>query len=167
MRSQVNKLRTVFELLNTRMNEVAIERRTEGLSPLSRAAVTLLGQMSLLAQEEVSAILTLAQTGDMDALLEMDFVVKVELKKILEDQGFLYDEDSPLIWIPPGATFKKLFEFDWVEVRVIDAESALVSKAIKAPNKNKVLIREAIASENFPKLVDRILSGGGLLEDFL
>jgi hypothetical protein len=51
-------------------------------------------------------------------------------------------------------------------VESIDVESALVSKAVKAPRKNKQLIREAIASGKFPELVDRILENGGKLENF-
>jgi len=54
-----------------------------------------------------------------------------------------------------------------VIVEAIDPESALVSKAVKAPQKNKQLIREAIASEEFPTLVDRILENGGRLENFI
>lgn len=49
----------------------------------------------------------------------------------------------------------------------LDPESALVSKAVKAPEKNKVLIREALASGEFAGLADRILKAGGKLEKFL
>ena len=42
----------------------------------------------------------------------------------------------------------------------------LVSKAVKAPEKNRQLLRQAIASGEFPTLVDRILKHGGRLEDF-
>ncbi len=71
-----------------------------------------------------------------------------------------------LIWLPTDAQFQPLFDYENIEVRVLDPESALVSKAVKAPTKNKQLIREAIASEKFPTLVDRILKHGGKLEDF-
>ena len=42
-----------------------------------------------------------------------------------------------------------------------------VSKAVKAPEKNKQLLRQAIASSQFPNLVDRILGNGGKLESFI
>ena len=49
---------------------------------------------------------------------------------------------------------------------MIDPESALVSKAVKGPEKNEQLVREAIASTKFPNLVQRILLNGGKLENF-
>ena len=52
-------------------------------------------------------------------------------------------------------------------MNLIDAESALVSKAIHAPQKNKQLIRQAIASGKFPTFVDRIIENNGSLEFFL
>lgn len=157
----------IFEELDKRLEEITAERRAEGLSGLPKAQVKLLGQMSLLVQREVSAILSLAQTGDMDASLLIENVGKQELKLILKSKGLIYDEDSYLIWIPPGAKFLPLLDFDQVEVWVLDAESALVSKAVKAPKKNAFLIRQAIASEQFPGLVERIVANGGNLEDFL
>lgn len=161
------QLEELFTELNVRVEKIDLERRGEGLLPVPRAKVQLLGQMSPLANDKVSPILSLAQTGDLDAFLVMDHIVKVELGKILKKHGLIYDEDSSLIWIPPGAQFESLFDLDHVVVESIDPESALVSKAIKAPEKNKQLIREAIASDAFPALVDRILENGGKLENFV
>jgi len=48
-----------------------------------------------------------------------------------------------------------VFKFKYIDVKLIDAESGLVSKAIVAPEKNKHLIRQAIASGKFPELVNR------------
>ncbi len=109
----------------------------------------------------------MAQTADLDALLKMDHAVKEEFKKILRAEGLIYDEDSPLIWIPKDAKIRKVIDVGSITIKAIDAESALVSKAVKAPEKNKQLIREAIASEAFPGLVKRLLKNGGKLEDFL
>ncbi len=157
---------TLFKELDTRIEAVNHKRTKEGVMPLPRAEVILLGQMSLLANERVSMLLTLAQTADMDALLTMDAVLKEELRKVLKKHGMVYDEDSHLVWVPKGATFGKLFAFKNVIVKAIDPESALVSKAVKAPDKNKQLIREAIALGKFPHLVDRIEKNGGNLEFF-
>jgi hypothetical protein len=54
-----------------------------------------------------------------------------------------------------------------VRVKLLDSESALVSKAVKAPEKNKLLIVDAIASEQFPNLLKRIEEHGGNLKYFL
>lgn len=166
MQTTQEQLRKLFVELNDRIEEINRQRRGEGCFGVPKANVRLLGQMSLLSHERVSVILSLAQTGDLDALLRMEDVVKNEFKRLLREQGLVYDEDSYLIWIPPGAFFEELFDFEHLTVDAIDPESALVSKAVKDPRKNAVLIREAIASEKFPTLVQRILKNGGKLEDF-
>jgi hypothetical protein len=121
----------------------------------------------LLVHEGAAAILNLTQTADLDAALTMDYSVKEELKSLLRNKGYIYDEDSNLIWIPEGAEFLPFLELNNVLVESIDPESALVSKAVKAPDKNRQLIRQAIASNQFPTLVDRILKNNGKLEAFL
>jgi hypothetical protein len=166
MLSAKKQLEELFTELNVKADEINRERREERLFRIPKAKVQLLGQISLLSHERVALILSLAQTGDLDALLTMDQVLKAELKRILRKRGMLYDEDSYLIWIPPGARFEALFDLENVVVESIDPESALVSKAVKAPGKNRQLIREAIASGEFPTLVERILGNGGRLEEF-
>jgi hypothetical protein len=167
MQTTRKQLEELFRELNERIDEINRERQGAGLLGSPKAKVQILGQISLLAHEKASLILSLAQTGDLDALLVMDPIVTGELKKILTKQGLIYDEDSYLIWIPPNSKFEALLDLDHVFVESIDPESALVSKAVKAPAKNKLLIREAIASDAFPNLVDRILENGGNLEDFI
>lgn len=167
MANTQTKLKAIFTELDRRIDVLNQERRTDGMLGAEKVEVRLLGQMSLLANEKVAAVLSLAQTADLDAFLKIDSFVKEELKALLKSEGLVYDEDSHLVWVPPGAKFWELFQSRNVEVSVIDAESALVSKAVKAPEKNKPLIREAIASGEFPYLVDRILKHGGKLENFL
>jgi hypothetical protein len=152
-------LRRIFKLLDQRIAEENAERRESGGNTISSSEVRILGQMSLLANKKVSSVLHLAQTGDMDALVSTVFA-KLELKKILVENGLVYDEDSEKIWIPPGSSFEKLFEFPNVLVTVIDPESALVSKAVKAIEKNKFLLREALASGTFKNLLARIEKHG-------
>jgi hypothetical protein len=166
METAREQLELIFTELNERVDVLNIERREEGGRQISKAEVKLLGQMSLLANEKVSALLYLAQTADMDALLNMDTIVKMELTRILQKHGLIYDEDSKLIWLPKGTRFEELFDLKNVTVKYIDPESALVSKAVKAPKKNKQLVREAITSGKFPTLVDRIEKNGGALEFF-
>lgn len=160
------QLEGIFSELNNRIEDINSERINSGIPALARAEVQILGQMSLLANEKISIFLSLAQTADLDALLKMDSVIKKELVKILKAYGLIYDEDSPLVWKPKGTKFELLFDFKNVVVTNIDAESALVSKAVKAPEKNKQLIREAIVSGKFPNLISRIEANGGKLESF-
>jgi hypothetical protein len=160
------KLKTVFIELDQQIEAIAVERRNEDLFPLPKSKILLLGQMSLLAQEPVSAVLALALTGDVDAHLDMSSTVKQLFTNLLRAEGWMYDEDSPLIWIPPKSIFQPWLHLNFVDVDVIDAESALVSKAVKAPAKNKFLVRQALSSGHFPNLAQRIVENSGNLEDF-
>jgi len=159
-------LRRIFKKLDQRIIQENGERRESG-NTIPKCEVKILGQMSLLANDKVSHVLHLAQTGDMDALVSVVFA-KMELKKLLKENGLVYDEDSEKIWIPPQSIFEELFDFKCVSVKVIDPESALVSKAVKAINKNRQLLREALASGKFKTLMERIESQGvdlrGLLD---
>lgn len=159
-------LAKVFEELNSAIEVENLDRRESGTPTISKSEVTILGQTSLLVQPEITHVLSLAQTGDLDARLKVENFVKQKLKEILPKHGLLYDEDSPLIFIPKGSHLSFFLELKNLVVFVIDPESALVSKAVKAPDKNRQLIREAIAAGIFPKLIERILAEGGDLDDF-
>jgi hypothetical protein len=115
----------------------------------------------------VAAFLNLIQTADMDAQLRMDYFTKNKLLDLLKAKGLVYDEDSHLVWVPDDAEVIDLFKFQYIEVKLLDAESTLVSKAIYAPQKNKQLIRQAIKSSKFSALVDRIIENNGKLDFFL
>ena len=157
----------IFSELDQAVESENRQRLKEGTLRIPKAEVILLGQMSLMLNESAATILTLIQTGDMDAKLRMDYFTKNKLMDLLEANGLVFDEDSHLIWIPEDAQVINLFKFNNIEVKLIDAESTLVSKAIHAPLKNKQLIRQAIATGKFPNLVDRIIENNGKLDLFL
>jgi len=163
----VDRLLTIFTELDARISALMSERAETGGPKIARAEVRILGQMSLLANERVSGVVTLAETGDLDAHLRTEYVVEKELKIILRKHGLVYDETSNEIWIPKGAKYEPLFDLKNVVVSHIDAESALVSKAVKAPEKNRILIQDSLASAAFPDLADRIVREGGDLSYFL
>jgi hypothetical protein len=165
-KSMKNLLKTIFKELDGKITVENVDRRESGTYLVPKCDIKILGQMSLLANDKISSVLHLAQTADMDALVTVHFV-KTELKKILIKNGLIYDEDSEKVWLPPEVKFEELFEFSNILVSVIDPESALVSKAIKAAEKNKQLIREALASGKFKNLADRIEKYGGRLETFI
>jgi hypothetical protein len=160
-------MKKIFTDLNQAVEFENLQRLKEGTLTIPKSEVLLLGQMSLMLNESVVKILNLIQTGDMDAKLRMDYFTKNKLLELLEANGLVYDEDSHLIWIPENAKVIELFNFNNIEVKLIDAESTLVSKAIHAPQKNKQLVRQAIASGKFSELVDRIIENNGKLDFFL
>lgn len=153
--------------LNKRLETENQERRKSGALLIAPSKITILGQTSLLIQPEFTYMLNLAQTGDFDAQLRSSHEVKKNLKEILPQYGMTYDEDSDYVFIPKGSQFSDFLKTSLIHVEVIDPESALVSKAVKAPEKNLQLIRQAIASESYPNLVPRIVDNGGLLENFV
>ena len=160
-------IKKIFTDLNQIIELENLQRLKEGTLTIPKSEVIIFGQMSLMLNESVATILNLIQTGDMDAKLRMDYFTKNKLLELLKSNGLVYDEDSHLVWIPEDAKVIELFNFNNIEVKMIDAESTLVSKAIHAPQKNKQLIRQAIASGKFPALVDRIIENNGKLDFFL
>lgn len=160
-------LKKIFKKLNDQLETQNEQRREAGSKLIQRSSITILGQTSLLIQEKLTYMLSLVQTGDLDAKMDAEYVVIENLKEILPEYGLIYDEDSELIFIPKNSWFNPFINLSLVEVKVIDPESALVSKAVKAPQKNIQLIRQAIASELFPNLAQRIIDSGGDLKKFI
>ncbi len=167
MQAHKLRLRKIFEMLDLEIAQLNRDRREDGSPLISKASVKILGQMSLLTNDEVAAHIDLFETADLDAFLETEFVVMKKLRELLATAGLIYDESSSDIWIPPNSRFEPLFDFTNIRVDRLDGESVLVSKAIKAKEKNRMLIQEAIASEIFPGLADRIQIEGGDLKYFL
>lgn len=157
----------IFTDLNQAVELENRQRLTDGTLKIPKSEVIIYGQMSLMLNESAARILDLIQTADMDAQLRMDYFAKNHLLELLSANGLVYDEDSHLVWIPKDAQTIVLFNFKNIEVKLIDAESTLVSKAIHAPQKNKQLIRQAVASGQFPDLVDRIIENNGKIDFFL
>ncbi len=136
------------------------ERESEGLPSLPRLEIKLLGQFSLMVDPKASRNLTLASTMDVDALIHGEYVLKQDLKYILKRKGLKLDELSGEIWIPPESKFIPLYRSKYISCSYLDPISSLVSKAIKAKEKNRLLIRDAIASFGKP-LVKLIEKHGG------
>jgi hypothetical protein len=160
----IKLIKKIFTDLDEAVEFENLQRLKNGTLTIPKSEVLLFGQMSLMLNESVVKILDLIQTGDMDAKLQMDYFTKNKLISLLKENGLVYDEDSHLVWIPENAKVIEWFKFKNIEVKLIDAESTLVSKAIHAPQKNKQLIRQAIASGKFPDLVDRIIENNGKLD---
>jgi len=160
-------IKKIFTELDQAIELENLQRSKDGTLAIPKSEVLLLCQMSLMLNDSVASFLNLIQTGDMDARLRMDSFTKTKLMDLLEANGLVYDDDSHLIWIPEKAKEIEVFKFKYIVVNLIDAESALVSKALHAPEKNKHLIRQAIASGKFPDLVNRIIENNGKLNYFL
>lgn len=167
--SMKNTLLAIFKELDEWMEAHNADLEAGDAAKLRPIEVQVLGQLSLLANDVVANVLTLQSTNDLDARLrENDWNIKRILnREILPKYGLNLDSQSEDIWVAPGHKFELLHDFKNVRVKLLDAESALVSKAVKAKEKNRVLIIDAIASGEFPNLVQRIEDNGGDLEYFV
>ena len=124
-----------------RLNE---ERERDGMLRLSKAQIKVLGQFSLLADEQFSASISLAATIDLDAIIEGEWIIEEELRKILKNKGLVFDELSREIWIPEGSKFLPYYESNRIKCMYLDPFAVIVSKAVKAREKNRLLVRDAI-----------------------
>lgn len=162
-------LLTIFRELDEWIEAYNADIAADDGKKLRPIEVRILGQFTLLANDFATRVLTLQRTNDLDAVIrENDWNInRILNREILPKHGLNLDSQSEDIWLPPGASYELLHDFKNVRVKLLDPESALVSKAVKAKEKNKNLIIEAIASDQFPSLVARIEENGGDLDYFV
>ena len=66
--------------------------------------------------------------------------------KLLIAEGLELDPLSNEIWMPMETQYVEIFKCDWVLAMRAETEFIMLSKALKAPAKNKVLLRNYIAT---------------------
>ncbi len=142
--------------------EVENQRRQADESfGLPKATITVLGQYGLMTHPDKQlAGLSLVATLDVDAWIEANDFIRKEFKRLLAEEGFEYDDDSEKIWVPPESTYTSIFSTLRLNCKVIDPIYSLASKAIKAKEKNRVLVRNALTIYG-KKLRDLIKKHGG------
>lgn len=134
-------LRDLDEALAAKNEE---RRKDEGFG-FKKAKIQILGQMSLFAHpNKIAAKVHLVQTVDLDAKVTAEYLVFQLFKQLIQKHGLSYDEDSEKVWLPAESTYTEIFNSPRVQCEVLDPIFALTSKAIKAPEKNKVLIHQAL-----------------------
>ena len=144
--------------------EAALMLRREDLGPDAmpgeKIEINILGQMSLLMNKDVSSKIHLAYTKDVDALLKGKWGEAKVFRDILKTNGLEFDELSAEVWIPKDAEFIEYYDSTWIRVSYLDPISALTSKAIKAKEKNRNLIHDALHVYG-DRLATRLSSYGG------
>lgn len=141
-----------------------LEARAEGTPPLAACEIKLLGQTALLEQ---NAPLTLANTNDIDVRANYAHVVEQEFRRLVEREGKELDPAGHEIWMPRETRYTVLFRGDRVTLLVADVEAVLVSKALKAPAKNRTLLTEYLAKGASKRFLDMAKKYGVDLEQFL
>jgi hypothetical protein len=163
------KLEKILAQLDEWIEKENERRKAEEDYLLSKVIIEILGQYSLIMHPDVK--LTLFGTGDLDAHIKSLSVsggvheIKKKLEQLLEAEQLELESDDHLIWVPPESTFTRIMETPRLKCDVLDPLYTLCSKAIKAPEKNKILIRDALKEYGKP-LKDLILKYGGNDEYF-
>lgn len=125
---------------------------SEGVPPYKACTIRVLGQAALMS---ANVDLALTATRDLDAYADYEWAVQQEFERLLAKEGKLLDPHGNEVWMPPETRYKPLYEGRYVKAFVADPDAVLVSKALKAPRKNKALITEYLAkgaSDRFFKL---------------
>ncbi len=157
-------LKTTFAQVDDELSRIARERRTEDLPVLKPLQIKILGQMSLL-MDPVGQALNPTATRDVDALVLGDMLAVNIFRAVLKSRSLVYDELSNEIWLPDTATFLPYHSSDCLSVSYLDPVSALTSKAIKAKEKNRFLVKRGL--EVFGQnLHDAIVRHGGDISYF-
>jgi hypothetical protein len=102
-----------------------------------------LGQTALF---EAHVELALAATNDVDVVADYGSAVQKEFERLLATEGRELDTLGHEIWRPRETKYFELFAGELVRVLVAEPKAVLVSKALKAPAKNRTLLIEYLAS---------------------
>lgn len=131
-----------FDAVLGRLNE---EHLLEERGSLAVVTLKLIGQIGLLADDYACKSLLIPATKDVDALFKVDWVVRTAFKEVVSKHGLVFDDLSDEAWIPPKAAFHLLHESERLKAYAMDPKDILVSKAKMAPDKNHILIAQAVS----------------------
>lgn len=159
-------MKLIDKIISDLEEELRLRREDLGEDFLSnKIEIQMLGQMSLMMNRDIATKMTLAHTYDVDALLKGRTGEVQVFRKVVKSNGLAFDELSKEIWVPKDAKFLEYYDSPYVKVTYLDPISALTSKAIKAKEKNRILIRNALKIFG-DTLASRITSNGGDVEYF-
>lgn len=136
-------LSEIFEKLDFWIVEHNIQASREGLPAISKCEFRIVGQTALL---EANLKIDLASTVDVDAMNNAAYSVTAKFNELLNAHGLEYDKLSNEIWMPAETIYADLFRGISVVATRAEPEFVMLSKAKKAPTKNKVLLRQYLAA---------------------
>lgn len=145
-------LTQIFRALDQWIARENIRARAEGTPAYRSCSVRVLGQSALWA---AGVDLMLTVTQDLDAYGDYEWAVQRELERLLAEDGKVLDPHGHEVWMPRETRYDPLYQGTFVEALVADADAVLISKALKAAEKNRALVTEYLAkgaSERFFEL---------------
>ncbi len=155
----------VLKELDQRVGDRNREADRDGFIFQPNFEIKILGQMSLLLNRDISAKIDLSATVDLDSYINGEVWIGKEFESLLKNNNVILDKDSDLIWMPQESTYTLFFEGDHVKSYLVDPIYCIASKAIKAKEKNRTLVIQALLEYGKP-LEQLILKHGGNLEYF-
>jgi hypothetical protein len=117
--------------------------RADGLPALKPCRIRVLGQSALL---EAGSLLHLNLTNDVDVYADYEHAIEVEFRRLLARHGKELDALGHEIWMPRETRYDALFTGEYVTMQLADMDSVLLSKALKAPVKNRALLVDYLAA---------------------
>lgn len=129
--------------LDTWIVERNVECWNEGMSPFRACRIAVLGQTALL---EARAPLHLNVTNDVDVYADYEPEVQQQFERLLRARGLELDPVGSEVWMPRQTLYSDLFAGRFVTMQLADVDAVLLSKCLKAPERNRALIVEYLAA---------------------
>lgn len=145
-------LRDTFAALDQWVARENVRARAAETPAHKKCTIRVLGQSALWLAEVDLALTT---TRDLDAYADYEWAVQQELERLLSKDGAMLDPHGHEVWMPRETRYNPLYQGRHVEALVADPDAVLISKAARAPEKNRALITEYLAkgaSERFFEL---------------
>ncbi len=136
-------IRGIAERLDEWVTQTNLEAQAEGMRRLPPCHIRVLGQTALL---EVGSGLSLLATSDVDVYADYEYPIEVEFKRLLRLEGKELDPVGHKIWMPRETEYVRLFQGRFIRLSVADPDAVLISKSARAPDKNRSLLTEYLAS---------------------
>src|SRR5262249_43131435 len=136
-------LREIAQKLDDWVTAQNAEARLGGWARLRPATIKVLGQVALM---EAGGKLTLTATEDGYGYADYEGAVEKQFRHLLEAAAHELDPTGHEIWMPRETRYSELYEGRFVRMFLADPDAVLLSKALKAPAKNRPLIIEYLAA---------------------
>jgi hypothetical protein len=132
-------LKEVFEALDEWAKVTSREDINAGMMPLGKCLIQVIGQTALL---EAKLDIHLAATADVDVHQQIEYSFRKTFEELLKKFGKFLDPVGHEAWMPEETKYKNIFKGSHVEGAIALPEYVLISKALKAPQRNRDLIAE-------------------------
>jgi hypothetical protein len=136
-------LKKIFKELDKWIDEQNVERVEDGMLSIAACEIKVIGQTALL---EAKISLHVPATMDVDVFANYEYSVRKKFADLLNKNGKELDPVGHEAWMPIETEYDNFFVGKWLKTYLAKPEYVLLSKAKMAPDKNKALIVEYLAS---------------------